>query len=384
MVGRWRYLGWATPATRGFRDGAADGSGRAADCAGDVQEHVGRVRTAWCRSWSLEVGNVGDDHGRPQTSPGLSVSSPTLRTEPFGHSRPSSVTSNFTKGSVLQVAPRRLTPKQAERKNKQAIQKYNSEVRKYNSAVKKNNSEVKRYQRAQSAQNRRLKSAIASYNADVRRANSKRTIRVELRESTRVLCDQFGRIEEDVDEIFGEFAAEEAANSVEALRIFEEEPEKGEDDFSHLRVTSIGDELSLVSDDLNNRWQGAIFALNPSNPDAARHFCTSAREVIVSMLDGGAPDKVVLQEWPDCSKTPSGAVQRRSKIEFLLRRKGIDEGDIVQFVDDDVDDVMNLFGEFNPATHGKAGRYDLMKLGAMKVRVESAIRFLSYLIDASS
>lgn len=39
-----------------------------------------------------------------------------------------------------------------------------------------------------------------------------------------------------------------------------------------------------------DRWKGALFSLSPTNPDAAQHFCTSAREVLTSMLDIAAPD----------------------------------------------------------------------------------------------
>lgn len=41
---------------------------------------------------------------------------------------------------------------------------------------------------------------------------------------------------------------------------------------------------------------------------------------------------------------------------------------------------MDVFGEFNPATHGSAGKYDLARLGALKTRVEGAILFLHRLV----
>jgi hypothetical protein len=41
-----------------------------------------------------------------------------------------------------------------------------------------------------------------------------------------------------------------------------------------------------------------LFVLSPNNPDAARHFCTIAREVLTSLLDIAAPDSSVLASNP--------------------------------------------------------------------------------------
>jgi hypothetical protein len=52
----------------------------------------------------------------------------------------------------------------------------------------------------------------------------------------------------------------------------------------------------------------------------------------------------------------------------------------MDFVDADINNVMDLFGDFNPATHGEAGRYDLVQLAAIKSRVEGAIQFLHRIV----
>lgn len=52
----------------------------------------------------------------------------------------------------------------------------------------------------------------------------------------------------------------------------------------------------------------------------------------------------------------------------------------MDFVEDDINSIMDLFGELNPATHGKAERYDLVQLGAIKTRVEGAIQFLHRIV----
>lgn len=46
------------------------------------------------------------------------------------------------------------------------------------------------------------------------------------------------------------------------------------------------------------------------------------------------------------------------------------------FVEENIKNVLALFGEFNGGTHGTAGRFGLDQLQALKARVEDAIRFI--------
>lgn len=62
--------------------------------------------------------------------------------------------------------------------------------------------------------------------------------------------------------------------------------------------------------DLVDRWTGALFSLSPRNPDAARHFCTSTREVLIAMIDHAAPDSGVTTADSECDRTDRGC--RRS------------------------------------------------------------------------
>src|SRR3954462_12122355 len=135
----------------------------------------------------------------------------------------------------------------------------------------------------------------------------------------------------------------------------------------------LDDELSSLSQDLDRRWRGALFALSPRNPDAARHFCTSSREVLVQMIDLRAPDAEVRRANPQCQTTDDGRVLRREKIGYLLGAYGDDRASLGDFIDADVNDVMKLFRTFNDGTHGDAGAFDLSTLRAIKTRVEGAI-----------
>lgn len=56
----------------------------------------------------------------------------------------------------------------------------------------------------------------------------------------------------------------------------------------------IRDKLKLLFPDFNDRWNAALFSLNPQNPDATRHFRTSSREIFTDIFDNYAHDEEVL------------------------------------------------------------------------------------------
>lgn len=62
------------------------------------------------------------------------------------------------------------------------------------------------------------------------------------------------------------------------------------DEVTALQSTTLKGELEAFAPELRGRWDGALFSLNPETPDAARHFCTRARECIVTALNVAAPD----------------------------------------------------------------------------------------------
>jgi Predicted pPIWI-associating nuclease len=135
-----------------------------------------------------------------------------------------------------------------------------------------------------------------------------------------------------------------------------------------------------ASSGLYSSRTGALFALNPPNPDAARHFCTSAREVLTSILDIAAPDSMVIRAHAECDVTDKGNPSRRAKIRYLLSRKGITDVSADQFVEADIDNAVSLFRMFNKGMHGVAGRFSIPQLSALRTRVEASIGFLNSII----
>lgn len=297
----------------------------------------------------------------------------------------------------IQAELRRLQQRQ-----RQAISNYNREVDKYNRAVRKAvndyNADVRRANQAID----RYNSAARSHNAKVR-ANRERlrreltklnsgprtqTVRVTYRTSVQRLTTSFETLEQRAvaegwaDSDLLEDSSLEAANSVAALNALlrdddaTDASDATDEEVARLQATRIGDELSQLDPDLDRRWRGALFALNPRNPDAARHFCTSAREMLSDILSNVAPTERVLADDPRCERTEQGSVTRRARIWHCLRRKGLAVEDLADFVEADIENVLTLFGEFNTGTHGSAGRFTLDQLKTLKVRAEDAILFV--------
>ena len=295
--------------------------------------------------------------------------------------------------------PRRVTPSQLKSMIRQLDQKQKRAISNYNSAVRSWNREVDRYNRA-------VGHAINDYNREVRAHNMRvrahrqrlrsqlaklagqgsrsRTQYVSYGASVQTLHQAFVRVEASVEsgtwgppgEVLLDLSESETANSVEVLNALLADPAETVADLPGLRETSLTHELADISPELHQRWQGALFALDPRNPDAARHFCASSREIFGTVLEAEAPDEYVLRSLPKCPRTSNGKPTRRAKIQFFLQRKGMLHEDLEGFIESDLNNVMSLFEVFNEGTHGTAGKFDLYQLSVIKRRVEDAIRFL--------
>ena len=94
------------------------------------------------------------------------------------------------------------------------------------------------------------------------------------------------------------------------------------------------------------------------------------------IIESAAEDKVVLSANPNAERTSNGVSHARGRVQFCLERRGTYDDTLVDFVENDINDVVALFQEFNDGTHGGAARFDLQQLTAIKKRVEDVVRFL--------
>ena len=246
---------------------------------------------------------------------------------------------------------------------------YNREVRTYNERVR--------------AHRQRLKSEIA------RLSRQTTTTRfVTFRVSVNAVHTAYEQLEHaadtgSFDERYSEFldlSEREAANNaglMNALLGHAQTADKSPPNSPESVLTPV---LQTISAELGDRWRGALFSLSPHNPDAARHFCTSAREIIARILDAKAPDDIVVAAIPCCDRTPEGTPTRRAKIRYFLHLKGMNQNVLEAFVESDMNNIVELFQVFNEGTHGSAGIFDFAQLQAIRRRVEDGIMFLSRLV----
>jgi hypothetical protein len=266
--------------------------------------------------------------------------------------------------------------RQAEQKQRQALSRFNFAVNAYNREARAHNARVR-------ANRQRLNRELAKLKA----RPAATTTYVAYRSSVHVMRQSFARVESAAeagawadDRDLLDLAEGETANSVATLNVLEGDETDPEADAASLQTTVLTSELADIGRDLDARWRGALFALSPENPDAARHFCTSAREIITTILDDAAPDAAVQASNPDCVKTPNGTVSRRAKILYCLEQQGDPNDALAEFVDDDIDSVVALFNDFNKGTHGHTGSFGLAQLLAIKTRVEAAIQFIHRIV----
>lgn len=301
--------------------------------------------------------------------------------------------------------------RQQEQKQREAIRRYNQEVDRLNrankaaaeKAVRDYNREVDRVNqhnkrvtqqinREITQHNQKRRAAINTYNQAVRAHNTQvqqdrqrrlsalraltSTRYVEVRDSTFDLSARYGRIAADSrsDPNILAMAASEANNSAAVAHALNSDEDAGVQEGQDIGILEY---LSDLSQDLCDRWKGALFALNPANTDAARHFCTSVREIFTEILDRWAEDKAVIAADPHYDKTPNGTPSRRAKIRYLLKLKGAESPEMLGFVEKDIDDILQLFPVFNKATHGAAGTLTFASLRALRQRVEGGIMFLA-------
>ena len=253
--------------------------------------------------------------------------------------------------------------RKVERKLNQEINNYNREVRKYNTELRHNQSKIK------------SELAKLQRNSTVRVRSNYEISVISLNQSYNQLNQKYDLNEEGLYTDLLQGIEEENANNLEVANVVLNNEETDNEEYS-LEDTLISNKLLNISEDLNNRWMGAIYALNPKNPDATRHFCTSTREIFIQIIDTKAKEDDVIKIFPNCEKTDNGSVTRRSKIKYLLYQKGVNDVDMEEFIHSDIENILSLLYELNGGTHGKSGKYTINQLKSIKKRAERGLNFL--------
>ena len=276
----------------------------------------------------------------------------------------------------------RFNKSQVKSKIRHIQNKYNQEMRKVERQI---NHKINDYNREVKRQNSKLRQNQSKINSELMKLQRNSRIRVSSTYKISVINvnQSYDRLSQKYDfednsnryRNFLEKIEEENANNLEVANVILNNDEINNESYS-LEENIVSNKLLNISEDLDNRWKGAIFSLNPKNPDATRHFCTSTREIFIQIIDTKAKDKDVIDAFPDCEKTNNGTVSRRSKIKYLLHKKGVNDIDIENFVHTDIENILSLLYELNGGTHGQAGKYSINQLKSIKKRVENGLNFL--------
>lgn len=287
--------------------------------------------------------------------------------------------------------------RKAERESRRAVSNYNKAAKDYNRQVNKVNAAIKDFNRESRKAVREYNSAVRKYNAQVReyqriinketqrlKTSSRIIVSTQYDNSSLIMHNCYSDIEKQYPEgvsitdaqnlVLDLIEQEQANNLITTNNVFGGLPIE-----SNTEDIEIRDSLSAISDDLSNRWKGAIYSLSPQNPDATRHFCTSARELITELIEMNAPDDSVFKFKPSAVKTDRGNATRREKINYMMRNMELNES-VSIFIDADIENILSLFHVLSDGTHGKAGKYSYNELMQVKKRVESGIYFLTKVI----
>ena len=272
---------------------------------------------------------------------------------------------------------------QIKNKYKQQINKVNREIDKYNRDVKR---AINNYNSAVRQHNAKVLQNRSRIQNELRKLSTPHSVRTVTTYSTSVnaLHASYQNVAANYDILesvtpFQDFVyssiEQENANSLETANIVLDNAQPASSEYS-LQDTKIMNRLSSISKDLDDRWRGALFSLNPINPDAARHFCTSAREIFSAIFDSKAIDSDVFAIFPNCEKTTNGNASRRSKIKYFLHRKGLNDVSAEAFVENDIINILELFHVLSAGTHGTSDKYTFAQLSSVKKRVEDRLIFL--------
>lgn len=250
--------------------------------------------------------------------------------------------------------------------NNRRIQNYNNQVRQFNNAQKQNF--------ARAVQKFNQSRLITTHTTTFVYRNS-----VQNLENRYVELDNYNNSHTvQNSDLFVDYPIQETNNSVQLYNSLSGVDQGDYLEPQSLQLTEVEQKLYNLSTELGKRWKGAIYSLNPNNPDAARHFCTSIREVFIQLLNIKAPDEKVLQTIPNCV-LHEGKPARREKIKYILSAQSITSQQMISFVDADVEDLLTLFRTLNDGTHGSAGTFNVQQLLKLKKRAEDAIIFITAL-----
>ena len=126
---------------------------------------------------------------------------------------------------------------------------------------------------------------------------------------------------------------------------------------------------------------GARGALRSTNPDRARHFSSSLRELFTQVLHRLAPDKAVQGWTSNPEHYDKGRPTRRARLLYICST--INYGDFSDVVEADVSATLKYLGLFQGGTHKVRSDFSEDQLHALFVRMAGLLQFLLKIIRSA-
>jgi hypothetical protein len=144
----------------------------------------------------------------------------------------------------------------------------------------------------------------------------------------------------------------------------------------------LGPALIEVDPAFEQLWLGALLALKSGNPERGRHFSTSCRELLDSLLDRLAPlDRV--KRWSTTPvKVEKGKASRKDQLRYL-RRELQEDPELAEFAESASDEICADFFQYNKGVHALASLTP-EELDALETRTVRHLLFVLYFRERPS
>ncbi|MEW5800264.1 MAG: hypothetical protein AB1728_14795, partial [Bacteroidota bacterium] len=123
-----------------------------------------------------------------------------------------------------------------------------------------------------------------------------------------------------------------------------------------------------------NVWYGALQSIETENPEKARHFLVSLRELFTRILKALAPDEKIRKWSNDASLYQNDKPTRKARILYLNRE--INSTELSSFIEKDIDSILEFWTILQKGTHSIDFKLTDRQLNGIKLRFESTVKFL--------
>lgn len=167
------------------------------------------------------------------------------------------------------------------------------------------------------------------------------------------------------------------ANLVESISIDEEstmDEEILKSEIIYENEITLSKYLPKFDEGLYIMWKGAVETLNSKNPDKARQFITSIRELFTHLFQKLASDKDIKEWTEDPTLFYQGRPKRMTRLLYILRN--INDKLFADFIKKDIETTISLIDLFQKGTHSISCGFSEYQLIAIKSKSESTLKYL--------